>query len=202
MAQFPRTEPEIENLAGLLISGLRTQADKFAAPPVAIERLQATLEAFQAAVAKANHAAAEARQATRQKRETLKRLVSEMKTNIRYAENTCANDHVTLKQLGWGGRRPKRSMEAPGQVERLKIVEEGPGWIELSWRKPKQGGEVRAYRIERCGLGSEKWVIAGMATAPSVRLEDQERGVQWMYRVVAVNAVGEGMESAPAEAGL
>jgi hypothetical protein len=39
-----------------------------------------------------------------------------------------------------GGRRPKTPMETPGQVQGLKIVKEGPGWIDLRWRKPWDGG--------------------------------------------------------------
>jgi len=202
MAQFPRTEPEIDELAGLLLGGLRSRVDDFPSPPVPLEQLEASLDAYHSARYKAIEVSAQARLATGEKTEALAKLVSELKTNLRFAENACGYDHATLKALGWGGRRPKTPMAAPGQVEGMKIAREGPGWIELKWRKPREGGHVRAYRIERSRFGSEKWEIAGMATGTSVRLEGQERGVQLWYRAIAVNAVGEGLDSAVAEAVL
>ena len=202
MAKFPRNEPEIDDLAGLLLGGFRSRVDDFPSPPVPLDQLEVSLGDYHSARFKARGAAAEARLATREKDEALKKLVSELKTNLRYAENNCGYDHATLKTLGWGGRHAKRRMEAPGQVQGLQIVREGPGWIELSWRKPLDGGEVRAYRIERCGLGSERWEIASMSMATKTRFEHQERGVHWMYRVIAVNAVGEGPFSGIEEAVL
>ena len=186
----------------MLIGGLRNHAEEFPSPPVELDRLEATLHAFHSARFSAQEAAAQAKIATREKSEVLTRLVSEIKSNIRYAENTCGGHHATLKALGWGGRRPKTPMKTPGQVEGLKIVKEGPGWVELRWRKPQDGGDVKAYRIERCRLGDETWSIAGMSTKTSVRLEDQERGVTWMYHIIAVNGAGDGLYSAMVEAVL
>ena len=202
MAQFPRTEPEIVDLAEQLVGGLRSHVEEFPSPPVSLERLEATLHAYQSARFSAQEAAVQAKLATREKAEVLERLVSEVKTNLRYAENSCGHHHATLKMLGWGGRRPKKRTEAPGQVVGLKIVREGPGWIELRWRKPGDGGDVKAYRIERCKRGDDFWRIAGMSTGTSAMLEDQERGVDWIYRVIAVNSAGEGQESAIVEAVL
>jgi len=202
MATFPLSEAEIAQLARTMIGGFESRADKLPSPPVAPDQLEVSLDAYSSARTRAKDAAVAARRATAEKREALKKLVTDMKTNLRYAENTCGSDHATLKTLGWGVRRPKKPMEKPGQTESLGIVREGPGWIELSWKKPSDGGKVRAYRIERCRLASEIWEIAGMSTATHAKLENQERGVHWMYRVIAVNAVGEGMESAAAEAVL
>lgn len=202
MAQFPRTEAEIDALAESLISGLRSDREEFPSPPVPLDQLEASLEAYHSARQRSIEASARAKAATREKAEALKRLVSEVKTNLRYAENTSGYHHATLKRLGWGGRRPKTPMDAPGEVLALRIVEQGPGWIELKWRKPHEGGEVKAYRIERCKRGGDRWEIAGMATVTRSRLEKQEHGVTWMYRVIAVNAVGEGGDSPIVEAVL
>lgn len=202
MAKFPRNEPEIEELAGLMIGGLKSRVDQFPSPPVQLDRLQASLDAYRSARERAADLSARAKLATREKHEALRALVGNLKTNVRYAENTCRYDHATLKTLGWAGRRPKTPLGTPGQVEGLKILEEGPGWIDLRWRKPRDGGDVRAYRVERCMLGGELWEIAGMATGTRARLENQERGVKWLYRVIAVNAAGEGPDSSVAEAVL
>jgi hypothetical protein len=202
MATFPISEAEVAQLARTMIGGFENHTDKLPSPPLAPDQLKDSLEAYRSARTRAKDASAAARLATAKKRETLKKLVDDMKTNLRYAENTCGSDRATLKTLGWGVRRPKKSMEVPGQVMGHEIFKEGPGWIKLRWRKPLDGGEVRAYRVERCRLDSEQWEIAGMSTATHAKLENQERGVHWMYRVIAVNAVGEGMESALAEAVL
>jgi len=202
MAQFPNTEAEVAQLARTMIGGFKSQTDELPSPPVTPNQLEASLEAYRSSRNRAKETSAAARRATADKREALKKLVADMKTNLRYAENTCGSDHATLKTLGWGVRRPKKPMEGPGQAESLRIVKEGAGWIELKWKKPSNGGEIRAYRIERCKLGNEIWEIAGMSTATHAKLENQERGVQWMYRVIAVNAVGDGQESAIAEAVL
>ena len=202
MAQFPKKESHIDVLADTMISGFRNHDDDFPSPPVTPAKLQASLEAFRSAWFRAREAAAAARKATGEKDEALKKLVAEMKSDIRYAENTTNYDHGKLLILGWGGRHPKRPTATPGQVPGFNILTEGAGWIELSWQKPVDGGEVRAYKIERTREGDESWEIAGMATGTSVMLSDQERGVEWWYRVVAVNAVGEGPESAIAEAVL
>jgi len=202
MAQFPRTEPEIDQLATDMIGGFENNAEEFPSPPVALDQFRESLEAYREARRKAKDAAAAAKSATREKDEILKALVANMKTNLRYVENTCGYHHATLKSMGWGGRRPKKPMEVPGQVGVVEILKEGPGWIALRWRKPDDGGDVRAYRVERCKLGGERWEIAGMSTSTKARIENQERGVTWMYRVIAVNAVGEGRESATAEAVL
>ena len=202
MAQFPNTEAEVAQLARTMIGGFESHTDELPSPPVAPAQLDTSLDAYRSARFRAQTASAAAREATSEKNEALKKLVADMKTNLRYAENTCGSDHATLLTLGWGVRRPKKPMEAPGPVEGLEILKEGAGWIELRWGKAIEGGEVRAYRIERRRRGSEPWEIAGMSTATKARLDNQERGVQWMYRVIAVNAVGEGHKSSLAEAVL
>jgi len=202
MAQFPLKEAEVAQLASSMIGGFKSHTDKLPSPPVAPDQLKDSLDAYRSARTRAKDAAAASRLATAKKRDALKNLVDDMKTDLRYAENTCGSDRATLITLGWGVRRSKKPMEVPGQVMGLGILKEGPGWIALRWKKPFDGGEVRAYRVERCRLDSEQWEIAGMSTATKARLENQKRGVHWMYRVIAVNAVGEGHKSALAEAVL
>ncbi len=202
MAEFPRKESAIYQLAESMLGGLNTGADTFPAPPVPPDQLRASLETYRSARFKAKTASAEAHLATREKDEALVKLVADLKSNLRYAENTCGHDNATLIPLGWSGRRTKKPMEAPGEIAGIEILREGPGWIELSWGKPLEGGEVRAYRIERRKLKGGSWEIAGMSTATKAKLENQERGVHWMYRVFAVNGVGDGRESALAEAVL
>jgi len=56
-------------------------------------------------------------------------------------------------------------------------------------------GAASAYKVQRARSGKDKWTPAGTAVHTTIVLKDQERGVEWQYRVIAVNRAGEGMES-------
>ncbi len=43
--------------------------------------------------------------------------------------------------------------------------------------------------------GGERWQLAASVIEQQVTLENQERGVEWIYRVRAVNRAGKGRES-------
>jgi len=54
---------------------------------------------------------------------------------------------------------------------------------------------VRTRKIERRERATGPWLIAGMAIQSETALTGQERGKEWEYRVIAVNAAGEGPPS-------
>jgi len=102
---------------------------------------------------------------------------------------------VQLKKLGWGGRRPRVQLSAPGQVEDLKITEQGEGWLKLQWRKPSDSGAPSTYYIQRRIRSGGTWAVVGSSMVVEATLEDQQRGCELEYRVVAVNKAGDGPES-------
>ncbi|MCI5157919.1 MAG: fibronectin type III domain-containing protein [Candidatus Electrothrix sp. AUS1_2] len=79
-----------------------------------------------------------------------------------------------------------RSLEAPRQ---------GAGWLTLDWKAPSDGGRPVSYRIERRKLPGGDWETVGMAIATEATLNNQERGKEWEYRVIAANKAGEGEPS-------
>ncbi len=202
MATFPRTEADIMALADRMIAGLIANSDIFAAPLTSPTELADLRAAFWEARDKARDAEVAAKEATRKKREALRRLVLAMKRELRDAENKTRRDDTKLSLIGWGAPRPIQRLEAPGQAMSLKILHEGPDWIALQWSQPVDGGKVASYHVMRCRRGDSKAVLAGAALLPSIVLEDQERGVEWQYWVVAVNRRGKGPESNWVEAVL
>jgi len=194
MAQFPRTEPQVIVLAQDISAGLVANAAVYPAPPVPPADLQNRMTdyitAHDAAVA-----AAAAEQTTAAKNEALQVLIDDMKANLRYAENTVNYDDDKLKLLGWGGRKAKTSLEAPGQCRSLEAPREGEGWVFLDWKEPVAGGAVAAYKIQRRLRPDGPWTDAGLAMESEITLTGQARGKEWEYRVSAVNKAGEGEPS-------
>jgi hypothetical protein len=70
------------------------------------------------------------------------------------------------------------------------------------WQEPLDGGAVAAYRVERRKRPDGIWAVVGMAVDTRITLTGQDAGVEWEYRVIAVNRTGEGPDSNVARAVL
>ena len=195
MARFPLKEAEILALANDMQAGLAANAAIYPSPPVAPADLQTAMAAYITARDAAVAAAAAAEQATAAKDEALQALTDDMKADLRYAETTVNYDDDQLKLIGWGGRKAKTSLEAPGQVRTLEAPRQGEGWIFLDWKETVDGGAVAAYKIQRRERPEGPWTDAGMAVESETTLSSQERGKELEYRVIAVNKAGEGEPS-------
>jgi hypothetical protein len=195
MARFPFREDEIKSLAQNIITGLTDNPAIYPAPPVDPAALQAVLNSFITLCDEAVAAQAAAKQVTETKQGGLEELIDGMTANLRYAEVTVDYDNAKLSLLGWGGKAAPTALQPPGQPRTLEAPQEGEGWIFLDWKKPTDGGAVASYKIERRERPAGPWAIAGMAIESETTLTDQERGKEWEYRVIAVNAAGEGPAS-------
>ena len=71
----------------------------------------------------------------------------------------------------------------------------------LGWAKPKDGGRVAAYKIQR-RLKGGRWDDVGMSVSLQHRLEDQPTRVELEFRVVAMNRASSGVASATVRAVL
>jgi hypothetical protein len=202
MAKFPRTGADIMELARLVASGLEQNPDAYPEPPVAPAELRAALERYREADHEVLAALGRLQQLYDAKRAALAEVVDLTKADLRYAEYTVRYDHVELIKLGWGGRRKRRRLQAPGQVLGFRIVRQDLDSVTLAWDKPVDGGPPAAYRIECSRDGRDTWREAGSTVHTNVTLHNQERGVQLAYRAIAINRAGEGMESAIDEAVL
>jgi len=195
MARFPITEAEIKALAQNIVTGLTDNAALYPAPPVTPADLQAVLNSFITLGDECVAARAAAEQATVTKDAGLKELTDAMKAVLRYAEDTVNYDDARLSLLGWGGKAAPTALEAPGQARALEAPRQGEGWVFLDWKKPADGGAVAAYKIERRERPAGDWILAGMAIESEATLNNQQRGKDWEYRVIATNKVGDGVPS-------
>ena len=195
MARFPRTEAQIKALAQSMATGLTANPADFPAPPVDPVDLQALLDSLITLTDDQVAAMAAAEQATETKAAGLEELVTAMKADLRYAEDAVNYDDAKLTAIGWGGRAAATALEVPGQPRSLEAPSQGEGWVFLDWKKPADGGTVAAYKIERRERTTSDWTLVSMAVESEATLNNQDRGKDWEYRVIASNKTGESIPS-------
>ena len=195
MARFPDREAQIKALAQNIVTGLSENAADFPAPPVVALDLQALLDSFITLCDEQTAAQATAEQATETKRAALTELATAMKADLRYAEDAVDYNDAKLTALGWGGKAAPTALAVPGQPRALEAPQQGEGWVFLDWKKPADGGAVAAYKIERREQPTGDWVMVNMAIESEATLNNQDRGKDWEYRVVATNKAGESVPS-------
>jgi len=195
MARFPDREAEIKALAQNVVTGLAANAADFPSPPVASAALAALLDSFITLCDEQVAAQAAAEQVTATKVAGLEELVTAMRADLRYAEDAVNYDDAKLTALGWGGKAAPTALQVPGQPRSLEAPRQGEGWIFLDWKKPSDGGAVAAYKIERRERPTGDWMLASMAIESEATLNNQERGKDFEYRVIATNKAGEGTPS-------
>ncbi|MCH8120368.1 MAG: fibronectin type III domain-containing protein [Planctomycetes bacterium] len=195
MARFPDREAEIKALAQSIVTGLAANAADFPTPPVASVALQALLDSFITLSDEQVAAQAAAEQVTATKNAGMEELVTAMRADLRYAEDAVNYDDAKLSALGWGGRAAPTELEVPGQARALEAPQQGEGWVFLDWKKPTDGGAVAAYKIERRERPAGDWMLVSMAIESEATLNNQERGKDLEYRVIATNKAGDGVPS-------
>lgn len=195
MARFPLREAEISTLAGEMIAGFADNPAVYPVLPVAVAELTTSKNEFLAAksgvvAAKAAYEAALAvKDAAREK------LTLQMKTDIRYAENTVDFDDVKLKLIGWGAKRVSVSLTAPGQTAGLTVPMQGDGSVMLAWKAPIDGGDVQAYQVMRRPRAEGAFEDVATAVIPEATLTAQPKGVELEYQIIAINKAGQGPPS-------
>lgn len=201
MAVFPRTETNVYDLALQMLSGLNEHGDLY--PSITDDAKNALATAF-GNYNVARNAQAEtqavAKNATIDKNEKQEAIEEQMRKIIYLAEHDCMNDPGNLDYIGWGDRKPPTPLTKPGQPGELTPAYEGPGTLTLSWDKPASGGSVSSYRIERSdqpegGGVPGPWTLITNSYSESVTMENQPRGVEMQYRVIATNSAGDSMPS-------
>ncbi len=57
------------------------------------------------------------------------------------------------------------------------------------------GGPVAAYKVQRRSRQGGEWLDVGTSINTEIALNSQEPGVEYEYRVIALNRAGEGRPS-------
>jgi fibronectin type 3 domain-containing protein len=190
MARFPRREADIRTLVQNIIAGLKDNPD-FPNPPFSPEQLQTFLDDSIALEDTQVAALAAAQQATEAKQAGNDKMISAAKSVLNYAEDAVHGNDAKLAALGWSGRAESTPLQIPGQPRTLEAPKEGPGWLFLDWKKSPDGGKAAFFRVERRKPSSEEWMMVGTALETEITLNNQERGKEYEYRVIAVNKAGE-----------
>jgi len=195
--QYPSREADILRLASDIAAGLAAHADDFPSSPVSPEDLEQALAEHDGNREAAIQAHAAAAQSTAAKDASLTKIQDLSKAVIRYGENHTRGDDGMLQLLGWGGRRSRTTTvtEPPAQPRTLEVIREGKDWVFLDWKDPMEGGEVAAYRVQRRTRDDGDWMDVGMSVESEVTLNGQQAGVEYEYRVIAVNKAGESVPS-------
>ena len=193
--EFPTREADVVALARDIATGLTEHTTIFPAPPLGSGDVQTALAEVATAHEAAVLATAQSKQATAAKRVAFETLQDQMKTILRYAESVTRMDDGKLELLGWGARRQRTTMGMPGQVRHLEVLREGKGWVFLDWKEPSEGGQPSGYKVQRRQPGATDWIVVEMAVESEITLGNQESGVEFEYRVLAVNKAGEGPPS-------
>jgi hypothetical protein len=196
MAEFPKTEEGIIQLAQTMISGMLENAD-YPAPPVSAAQLQALLDEFVGAGHSQIAAYAAAEQSTQTKRVTKDALVAGMRADLNYAEYAVNGDDAKLNLIGWSGRMPPSPIPAPGQPLNFQVIGQSPGTVRLRWKRSAADGGTAAYFvIKRLGRNEgDEWTPVHTQTGVEAELTNQERGKELEYCVTAVNRSGESLPS-------
>jgi len=202
--RFPHREPDILRLANDIAAGLAANTEVFPAPPYSPEDFENALGVHDGNREAQIMSRATAMQATAAKDESLGAVADMSKSVLRYAENHTRANEGKLQLLGWGGRRSRTQSvnEPPGQARTLEIMREGPNWVYLDWKEPMEGGQVTAYRLQRRKREGGDWTDVGMSVDSEITLNGQDTGIEYEYRVMAVNSAGEGPASNIARAVL
>jgi hypothetical protein len=80
----------------------------------------------------------------------------------------------------------------PGQPRQLVVYPQGEGWLELQWLAPVEGGKVSTYNVRRRLRTEESWTLIVSSFERKVTMQNQPRGVELEYSVVATNKAGDG----------
>lgn len=93
--------------------------------------------------------------------------------------------------------------DEPNAPSAPKIVDWDKDFVDLEWRPPVDdgGSPITGYVIEKREKGTSRWMKAGEIKEPEtkVRAEDLEEGVEYEFRVRAVNKAGQSEPSPPSE---
>jgi len=197
MGVFPRTEPEVAELALILTEGLAAGTDDFPAPPVPAEELRARLDRFRSALTATVQTERLFREQHALKDAAYGDLVDGMKADLKYGEIAVRATPEKLAQIGWSTRRDRSNLDGPGEVRDFQVRAEGDTWALFEWKAPVDGGAVQAYRVERKEAAGP-WEEVSTAVTTTQLVNNQPRGVELSYRVVAMNKAGNGKASATA----
>lgn len=94
-------------------------------------------------------------------------------------------------------------LDEPNAPSKPKIIDWDKDFVDLEWEPPINdgGSPITGYVIEKREKGTSRWMKAGEMKEPVTkgRAEDLEEGLEYEFRVRAVNKAGQGEPSPPSD---
>ena len=192
--KFPLSEAEIYALANQMHQGLTNNTTEFPNPTVDVATLQQLIDDYILERGNATTAMGNARVAVAIKNEKLEALKDAMKAILRYAESVSKDAPEQLTLIGWAPPSPPSGPLPPGQPRTLEVVHEYLDKVLLDWKRALSGGPLGHYRVER-QMPDGLWEYARDVYEDNALIENQPRGVELAFRVIAVSQHGESVPS-------
>ena len=197
MPNFPQAEADVFSLSLSISSGLAAHAADF--PSVDPLPLQTAVSNYSVARSGQTDAKSQSQLATENKQDALETLVAEMKKALKLAEVDTTAEPERLSELGWGPKAPPTPTVAPGQPMNLNPTWQGAGSVSFQWDKPADGGSVRNYILQRRDAAESgefgNWQLIDLFYDSLITIDNQPRGIDLEYRVIAANAAGQSLPS-------
>jgi len=193
--KFPKRQTDISQLAEIMLKGYFSHGDDF--PNINRTKLVLEKNKLKNSLKVQLDKRAALSAAIKNKNEKLRILINLMKNCIKKSLVDTRGNPTKMALIGWGPRANPHPKSVPGPPKDL-IAEKRNNLLYLIWKKPSNGYEVKCYIVERriqskvnqCfGL----WQIVGSSIDTDIELENQLKGVNLEYRVVAVNSAGKSM---------
>lgn len=193
MPRIPKTEAERIALFETIIAGMKANPELYKDSPVKVEEFETALDALKAKRDEAIASQAATDEIFDEKAEMMLAQINKSERIFDYAEAKTNYDDNELKKIGWGAPS-KTASELPGQTRTLEILKQDGDKIKLDWKNPSEGGRVRFYNVEM-QMPDGKWTLKKTVIESEAELEDLPRKQELAFRVVSVNAAGEGVPS-------
>jgi len=194
MSRIPVKEADLLFLAEEMMSGLKSGTGIFPAPPVTAEELEIQINHFMQNHDNVTAAKAAYEAAVASKNTAYETVDKSVRDNAYYCKKVADGNDALLTKVGLSARK-KGPNEKPGQCGNFRVVKQGEGSASFVWKRPKDGGSPRIYKIERKEAGSNIWVLIAAAMELKADLQEQTIGSAFEYRVVASNKIGDGIPS-------
>ena len=195
--RVPRNETNLMAFVKGIVAGLKENPELFPNTPVEYKQLNNIIDEVTQATLNAVAKKSEYIAAVEKKKKKIETLYKNAAEVTAYLYRIGKNNKPLLSKAGINISEKKTS-EKPGQCINFTILkQEITGSITLKWKRPKNGGSIRIYIIQRKEFNapSNAWETVWTQTGKQAELKNQPQNKTLKYRVRALNSVGIGEPS-------
>ncbi|MBW1615450.1 MAG: fibronectin type III domain-containing protein [Deltaproteobacteria bacterium] len=195
--RVPRSQAELIFFAQKIASGLKKDPELFSNTPVGYKQLNDIIDEVRQSISEVAEQKSQYLAALEKKQKRIKTLYKDAAEVANYLYRIGKNKKEILSKVGINNAE-KKSPEKPGQCLNFNIVKQNiNGSITLKWKRPKNGGAIKSYIIQRkeFNAASDAWETVWAQTGKQTELKKQPQNKILEYRVCALNSLGIGEPS-------